>query len=201
FDIEGRNGVTLAEKWSCGPASFLGTAVSEFPNLLMVTGPGSTFGNFPVAIEHDVNWIAGLIEHMREHSYASVESDREAEQKWMADILYRSERTLIPLADSWLTGANIPGKPTQPLIDFGSFTNYRHACERVVSEGYSGFHFGTTPDRLGLGAATSSAEPGTGAGADTEAVHTNGTARTNGAAPTAAARTSGVAPAQAGGEG
>jgi cation diffusion facilitator CzcD-associated flavoprotein CzcO len=142
FDIEGRNGITLADKWSTGPCSYLGAAVSGFPNLLMVTGPGSTFGNFPVAIEHDVNWIAGLIQHMREHSYDYFESDREAEQTWMADILDRAERTLVPLADSWLNGANIPGKAIQPLIDFGSFTNYRHACERVVADGYSGFHFG-----------------------------------------------------------
>jgi len=150
FEVEGRNGVRLADKWAAGPCSYLGVAVSEFPNLFMVTGPGSTFGNLPVAIEHDVDWITDLIRYLRERSYTCIEAEPEAEQRWVADMLHRAERTLVPLADSWLTGANIPGKPNRPLIDFGSFSNYRRVCERVVSAGYSGFRFGSAVPDAGV---------------------------------------------------
>src|SRR5262249_51533505 len=93
FDITGRDGLRLADKWASGPCSYLGVSVSDFPNLFMVTGPGSTFGNLPVAIEHDVDWIADLIDHMRENSYASVEVEPEAENRWGEDMMHRAERT------------------------------------------------------------------------------------------------------------
>nr|BFE50800.1 hypothetical protein GCM10017745_42270 [Saccharothrix mutabilis subsp. capreolus] len=40
-DIRGRDGVTLRDKWRDGPQSYLGIAVSGFPNLFTITGPGS----------------------------------------------------------------------------------------------------------------------------------------------------------------
>ena len=42
-NICGRNGQTLAEKWEAGPRTFLGLMTAGFPNLFMITGPGTAF--------------------------------------------------------------------------------------------------------------------------------------------------------------
>ncbi len=41
IDIRGKGALTLAEKWADGPRTYLGLGVAGFPNLFMVTGPGS----------------------------------------------------------------------------------------------------------------------------------------------------------------
>src|SRR5262249_9394955 len=40
-DITGRDGTSLAAKWSDGPRTYLGLTTAGFPNLFLVTGPGS----------------------------------------------------------------------------------------------------------------------------------------------------------------
>ena len=44
FQIIGRNGVDLNEKWKPHPVSYLSVAVDEFPNMFMALGPNSIIG-------------------------------------------------------------------------------------------------------------------------------------------------------------
>ncbi len=37
----GLGGLTMREKWSAGPRTYLGLAIAGFPNLFLITGPGS----------------------------------------------------------------------------------------------------------------------------------------------------------------
>jgi cyclohexanone monooxygenase len=46
--------------------------------------------------------------------------------------------TLLPEADSWYMGANIPGKPRQ-LLGHSGVQSYMKHCEACASEGYAGF--------------------------------------------------------------
>ena len=59
-DITGRDGVTLKQKWADGPVTYLGLTTVGFPNLFMITGPGSpsVLSNMAVSIEQHVDWIA-----------------------------------------------------------------------------------------------------------------------------------------------
>src|SRR5262249_48110971 len=41
IDIRGRGGAALKDKWAEGPRTYLGLATAGFPNLFMITGPGS----------------------------------------------------------------------------------------------------------------------------------------------------------------
>lgn len=63
IDIRGRAGVSLRQKWSAGPRTYLGIVVAGFPNLFLVTGPGSpsVFSNMVVSIEQHVDWIASTV--------------------------------------------------------------------------------------------------------------------------------------------
>ena len=142
LNITGRDGIPLADQWAEGPASYMGLAVAGFPNLFTITGPGSTFGNIPVVAEHHIDWISDLIGHMAEAGHTTVEATWDAQRDWTTTMQRLAAKSLIPLADSWSTGANIPGKPRTVLFYLGAYSTYRRKCNAVAAEGYPGFEFG-----------------------------------------------------------
>ena len=140
-DIVGRDGVTLKEKWADGPLTYLGLTSVGFPNLFMVTGPGSpsVLSNMAVSIEQHVDWIVDTLADLREHGYTSIEPTALAEAGWVQHVNDCADITLYPKANSWYTGANVPGKPRVFLPYVGGVDTYRATCDRVVEEGYLGF--------------------------------------------------------------
>jgi cation diffusion facilitator CzcD-associated flavoprotein CzcO len=141
MDIRGRNGLALKEKWAEGPKTYLGLSSVGFPNMFMITGPGSpsVLSNMPVSIEQHVEWISKLIEDMAERGQTVVEADPKAEADWVAHVNELAEQTLYMLADSWYLGANIPGKPRVFMPYPGGVGVYREKCDEVRAHGYEGF--------------------------------------------------------------
>ena len=143
IDIRGRGGQTLSRKWDDGPHSYLGVAVAGFPNMFIITGPGSpsVMSNMPVSIEQHVEWITGCIEHMRQHGLATMEARTDAEAQWTAHVAEVANASLFPTADSWYLGANIPGKPRVFMPYLGGVGPYRQKCDEVAAKEYEGFTF------------------------------------------------------------
>jgi cation diffusion facilitator CzcD-associated flavoprotein CzcO len=139
IDIRGRDGATLTKNWDAGPTAYLGLQTADFPNLFMITGPGSTLGNLPNSIETHVEWIADCISHLRANGHHSIEATPEAEQDWAEQVNTQAERSMISRADSWINGANIPGKTRAYVFYFGHFGYYRKLCRQVAERGYEGF--------------------------------------------------------------
>ncbi len=141
IDIRGRGGVPLADKWAEGPKTYLGLAVAGFPNLFVVTGPGSpsVLCNMALAIEQHVDWIADCIGWMGERQLGAIEATAEAEDAWVAHVNEVADMTLYPQANSWYIGANIPGKPRVFMPYIGGFGVYRDKCDEVAAKGYEGF--------------------------------------------------------------
>jgi cyclohexanone monooxygenase len=144
IDVRGAGGARLSEKWAAGPRSYLGLGASGFPNLFMITGPGSpsVLSNMLVSIEQHVDWTLACIDWMRQRGYARVEATSEAEQQWVAHVNEVASGTLLPKAGSWYMGANIPGKPRVFMPYAAGVGPYREICDRVASNGYEGFAFG-----------------------------------------------------------
>ncbi len=142
-NITGRHGRRLADKWEHGPVMYLGLALSGFPNLFTVTGPGSpsVLCNMLVAIEQHVNWIGDCIDYLRARDLASIEALPEAEDEWVAHVNAVAEGTMYttPSCNSWYLGANIPGKPRIFMPYVGGYPKYREKCEQVAANGYEGF--------------------------------------------------------------
>ena len=111
IDIRGRAGLELREKWAAGPRTYLGLTVAGFPNLFLVTGPGSpgVLSNMVVSIEQHVDWLAGCIAHLRAEGLDAVEATPDAEEAWVAHVNEIAAATLYPQATSWYVGANVPG--------------------------------------------------------------------------------------------
>jgi cation diffusion facilitator CzcD-associated flavoprotein CzcO len=144
MDIRGRDGLPLKEKWSEGPKTYLGLQTAGFPNMFMITGPGSpsVLSNMPVSIEQHIDWIADLLQHMREHDIKSVEAETDAEKAWVVHVNEVAEPTMFMQANSWYLGANIPGKPRVFMPYAGGVGTYRKKCNEVADNGYEGFILG-----------------------------------------------------------
>ena len=142
-DIEGRDGITLKDKWVDGPVSYLGLTSVGFPNLFMITGPGSpsVLSNMVVSIEQHVDFIADCVAAMRDAGHDRIEPTEDAEAGWVQHGADCASITLFPSANSWYMGANVPGKPRVFLPYVGGVGTYRGTCNDVVDQGYLGFAF------------------------------------------------------------
>ncbi len=141
IDILGRDGTRLVDEWDGGPQTYLGLMVAGFPNLFLVTGPGSpsVLTNMVAAIEQHIRWIARCIDDVDTRGYATIEARREAQVNWVTEANKVAEQTLYTKANSWYIGANVVGKPKVFMPYVGGFDRYRRICEEVTASGYRGF--------------------------------------------------------------
>jgi cyclohexanone monooxygenase len=140
IDIRGRNSQSLADAWHAGPVTYLGLNTAGFPNMFMVSGPGSpsVLTNMIMSIEQHVEWIADCIAHMTCNDLSVIETTEQSQSEWVAFVNAVADKTLYPSCNSWYLGANVPGKPRvfMPLI---GFPTYIDKCNEVVRNGYEGF--------------------------------------------------------------
>ena len=140
-DVRGRGGIELRKKWEEGPKTYLGLTVAGFPNLFMITGPGSpsVMCNMMSAIEQHVDWIGDCVAYARAHDVRVIEAMQDAEAEWVAHVNEVAEATLFPRANSWYMGSNVPGKPRIYMPYIGGLGPYRAKCTEVAQTGYAGF--------------------------------------------------------------
>jgi cation diffusion facilitator CzcD-associated flavoprotein CzcO len=101
--VVGRDGVELTDHWRHGAATHLGIAVSGFPNLFLIVGPGTTLGHNSMVfmIEAQVRWaVAALLESRRRG--VALELEPAVERIGYADQQRRAQRTVWASGcDSW----------------------------------------------------------------------------------------------------
>jgi cyclohexanone monooxygenase len=140
IDIRGVGGVRLADRWAEGPKSYLGLSVAGFPNLFIITGPGSpsVLTNMLPSIEQHVDWIGDCVQHLRAKGLGRIEATAAAEHEWVSHVNEVADTTLLPTCNSWYLGANVPGKP-RVFMPYLGFPAYVEKCREVVANGYEGF--------------------------------------------------------------
>jgi cation diffusion facilitator CzcD-associated flavoprotein CzcO len=140
LDLRGLSGRTLKEIWSTGVQAYLGLGIPDFPNLLMLYGPQSptAFCNGPTCTELQGDWIVDCLSYLRDHGLTRIEANAAAGQSWTQHMADLAAATLLPLAESWYMGANIPGKPRQ-LLHHPGLQEYLAFCRKSAENGYSGF--------------------------------------------------------------
>ncbi|MEY2416936.1 MAG: hypothetical protein QOH53_2270 [Ilumatobacteraceae bacterium] len=141
FDIKGRDGTLLEDKWAAGPRTYLGLATAGFPNLWMITGPGSpsVLSNMMISIEQHVDWIADAMAYLRDHDLQAMDPTVTAEDEWTEHVTEVGNTTLYPTANSWYMGSNVPGKPRVFMAYIGGVGAYRERCDEVADKDYEGF--------------------------------------------------------------
>ena len=145
-NIRGRNGFALKDQWRAGPKSYLGLQVAGFPNLFMVTGPGSpsVLSNMMVSIEQHCDWIVDCIAYLNTNNISTIEAQRSAQEHWVQEVNRVANNTMLttPSCNSWYLGVNIPGKPRVFMPYAGGVGAYREKCDDVAKKGYEGFVLG-----------------------------------------------------------
>ena len=146
IDIRGIGGTALKDKWAAGPRTYLGLMSAGFPNLFIVTGPGSpsVLVNMLVGIEQHVEWISRCLSDLRQQGFTRIDVAAEAEDRWVSHVNDAADRTLFPLADSWFLGANIPGKPRVFMPYVAKIGVYRRECDAAADDGYAGFRLSSS---------------------------------------------------------
>jgi cyclohexanone monooxygenase len=136
-----KGGSVLADEWQAGPRTYLGLMMAGFPNMFVVTGPGSPSvkTQMILAIEQHTDWIADCLTHLRAHGYTRIEAAPQAQDAWVQHVNDVADSTLYPLANSWYVGANIPGKPRVFMPYVGGFAGYKKKCDAVAAGNYDGF--------------------------------------------------------------
>ena len=139
--ITGREGKKINDVWANGPETYLGLTVAGFPNLFLITAPGSpsVLSNMAVSIEQHVDWVADCLIAMKQAGFTRIEATDTAQSGWSRHLHDASMITLHRLANTWYTGANVPGKVQGVMPYAGGVGPYRTICEEVVSGGMVGF--------------------------------------------------------------
>ena len=142
IDIQGLNGLRLKDKWKNGIETLLGIQIEDFPNLMMLIGPHTALGNIPRSIEYNVEWVTGLIRHMKENDLTRTDARPEAVSAWTAYVAEMAKGLLSNEIDSWMTGinSNVEGKQVRSIARYsGSASDYRAWCNAVAEKGYQEF--------------------------------------------------------------
>jgi cation diffusion facilitator CzcD-associated flavoprotein CzcO len=139
IDIRGVNGLRLKDAWADGPRTYLGMLAEGFPNMLMVLGPHTARGNIPQAIEHSVEFQAGMLRFMQAHDYTRVETRPEQVTEWTQTVIQASEPLLSSKVDSWQTGVNrnVEGRSVRRVLGYnGNGVHFRRKTDEVARGGY-----------------------------------------------------------------
>ena len=141
IDVRTTDGRSLTADWAHGPYTMLGIMCAGFPNMFMITGPGSpgVKSQMILSCEQHVDWIVNCLTHMGANGIAAIEPTEEAQTAWTRHVAEVANATLYPLANSWYMGANIPGKPRVFMPYVGGVHTYKRKCDEIAAKGYEGF--------------------------------------------------------------
>ncbi len=137
IDMRGRGGVSMSEQWKDGPLGYLGIMEVGFPNLFMILGPNGPFTNLPPSIEVQVEWISDTIAMMESKGYKTIEPKLEARDSWIDTCRTIADMTLFPKAESWIFGANIPGKKNAVRFYLAGLGAYVQELKKVVDSDFA----------------------------------------------------------------
>jgi cyclohexanone monooxygenase len=88
YELHGRGGLTLSEKWKDGVSTLHGLHSRGFPNCFVISNTQSGFtANFPHMINEQSKHIAYILKHCADHQVRMVEAAEEAENAWVQTII------------------------------------------------------------------------------------------------------------------
>ena len=91
FDIVGRDGLTLTDKWRDGVRTYHGLAVHGFPNCFVLSIAQSGFTvNFPYLLDTQAAHVAWVIAWALNNTTTELEASAGAEAAWVDTIVERS---------------------------------------------------------------------------------------------------------------
>jgi cation diffusion facilitator CzcD-associated flavoprotein CzcO len=94
FEVVGRDGLTLTDKWRDGVRTFHGVCVHGFPNCFIESIAQSGFTvNFPYLLDVQARHVAWIIASALARGVTEVEPSADAEAGWVDTVVARSAAT------------------------------------------------------------------------------------------------------------
>ena len=88
YNVIGRDGVSLEEKWSDGMRTLHGIHTHGFPNLFIISNSQAGFTtNFPHAMDETAQHIGYILDQCKRAGIRSVEVSKDAEDGWVEHII------------------------------------------------------------------------------------------------------------------
>ncbi|WP_293907347.1 NAD(P)/FAD-dependent oxidoreductase [Phenylobacterium sp.] len=122
YELYGRDGHSLTEKWANGASTLHGLLTRGFPNCFIVSNTQSGFtANFPHMINEQSKHIAYVLKHAVDRQVRTVEPTAEAEAAWVQTIIDLSLMREAFLKDCTPGYYNNEGKPEVIAKQNGSY--------------------------------------------------------------------------------
>ena len=122
YDLIGKGGVKLSDKWAEGMRSLHGLHTRGFPNLFIISNAQAAFTtNFPHAMDESAQHIGYIVNQCLSGNISSVEPSEEAEEAWVKEII-----SLARLSESYQASCtpgyyNNEGKPNRRSVQNASY--------------------------------------------------------------------------------
>ena len=122
YDVTGRHGMTLSEKWADGMRTLHGVMTNGFPNLFIISNSQAGFTtNFPHAMDETSRHIGYMLKQCEKERLSSIEASKEAEDEWVDEIIAVS-RFALDFQESCTPGYyNNEGKPDPKSVQNGPY--------------------------------------------------------------------------------
>lgn len=136
-DADGRD---LLEKWARGPRTYLGTMTHGYPNLFLITGPGSPsiLTNMNVHNVQHIDFVAELVAFAEAQGATRIEPTVEAEDAWTAHVAEAAVGTPRASDDGFMVQVLDDGtKVVLPYV--AGLDVFTRECRAVAAAGFEGF--------------------------------------------------------------
>ena len=135
YEVYGRDGVTLTERWHDGAATFHGFYSRGFPNCFIVSIVQSGFSvNFPHMLNEQAKHLAYVLRHAADHGLTRIETSREAEDAWVQTIVDLSQMNATFLEACTPGYYNNEGRPADRSVRNGWYGAGSPAFIKLLEE-------------------------------------------------------------------
>ena len=126
----GRDGQSVAQLYHTRPQSYLGVAMSGFPNFFMTLGPFGAAGNQSAIymIESQINYIVDALKTVRHRDAQRVEVRPQVQEEVVDEMARRSSDSV------WLTGGCTSYYTTPDGLNAGLYPSWSFEYRRRTSE-------------------------------------------------------------------
>jgi len=135
YEVHGRDGVTLTQKWADGAATFQGFHSRGFPNCFIVSVVQSGFSvNFPHMLDEQAKHLAYILNRAETEGLTLVEATQEAEDAWVKTIVEMAQFNVKFLEACTPGYYNNEGRPAERSVRNGSYGGGSPAFIRVLEQ-------------------------------------------------------------------
>ena len=122
YDVVGKSGLKLSEKWADGMRSLHGYHVRGFPNLFVMSNSQAAFTtNFPHAMDESAKHFGYILKKVYDENVTTIEPTEEAEDAWVEEIVSLSRFNEDFQNDCTPGYYNNEGQPNPKSIQNGAY--------------------------------------------------------------------------------